>query len=181
MEVEQPWVLLFVLSLVAPAAFLLPANKVGSPLSFGALDEAPDASAGAQRKSAMRLAGSWLAAAAGPLKAAQSLLVGDSARGQRIVIAPTQIVPPRDAVVTTAAEAVIRRALSPPGTMLFFTLAALAGTALYDPASMALAKVNSLIRPAPALVGQGGLQFGAMTLRPVIPYIHKHHRRWQRP
>ena len=170
MEVEQPWVLLFVLSLVAPAAFLLPANKVGSPLSFGALDEAPDASAGAQRKSAMRLAGSWLAAAAGPLKAAQSLLVGDSARGQRIVIAPTQIVPPRDAVVTTAAEAVIRRALSPPGTMLFFTLAALAGTALYDPASMALAKVNSLIRPAPALVGQGGLQFGAMTLRPVIPY-----------
>ena len=44
MEVEQPWVLLFVLSLVAPAAFLLPANKVGSPLSFGALDEAPDES-----------------------------------------------------------------------------------------------------------------------------------------
>ena len=166
---DVPLVLLFVLTLSAPAAFILPAGGADHLQSFGAVDSAGSSTAGALRKSAMKLAGGWLSAALGPLWWLQSLLVGDTSTGDRVVVTPVRVTPPRGEVITTPEDAVYRRALAPPGTLLFFTLAALAGTALHAPASAAMAKCVSLIRPAEDL-DIGNLRTGAMTLRPVIPH-----------
>ena len=166
---DAPAVLLFILTLTAPAAFLLPAGGALPPLTFGAHEEAAGLTAGGLRKSAMQRVGGWLTAAFGALLGLQSLLVGDTAEGQRVVVTPVRVVPARSQLVTTPAEAVLRRATSPPGTFLFFTLAALAGSSLYNPAMTAVSKCVSLIRPADDIFGADGLRTGAMTLRPVVP------------
>jgi len=166
---SSPMVLLLIVSLAAPATLLMPAGGDGPQLAFGTLDDPAEASAGSRRKSAMKLATGWLSAATGVLRHAQALLVGDTLEGHRVVVAPTQLVPPRDAIATTPADAALRRAFAPRGTVLFLTLAALAGSALFSPASLAMAKCSALIRPTAGFGDPGTLRMGAMTLRPLIP------------
>ena len=127
------------------------------------------------RRMALTIAARWADHAISATSS--TFLVGEYAGGARLITSPIDLRPPETDIVRTSTER--RRRLGAGARFAWCTLAALAGTLVYDPAARTLAACSALRCPVPHLADAMALghrnlprfDIGVFATRPMVDRI----------